>query len=61
MKLYSNRAGNLYHVQSNYDCFVPKSLYEMEDTNFYWIFHLLIVMKNNNLLHYLDYILSYLL
>lgn len=39
--------------------FVPKSLYEMEDTNFYWIFHLLIVMKNNNLLHYLDYILLY--
>ena len=29
MKLYSNRAGNLYHVQSNYDCFVPKSLYEI--------------------------------
>lgn len=29
MKLYSNRAGGLYHVQSNYVCFVPKSLYEI--------------------------------
>ncbi len=26
MKLYSNRAGKLYHVQSDYDCFVPESL-----------------------------------
>ncbi len=26
MKLYSNRTGSLYHVQSNYDCYVPKSL-----------------------------------
>lgn len=30
MKLYSNRAGELYHVQSNYDCFVPKSLNNIE-------------------------------
>ena len=29
MKLYSDRAGYLYHVQSDYDCFVPKSLYEI--------------------------------
>ncbi|MCQ2796688.1 MAG: Fic family protein, partial [Bacilli bacterium] len=26
MKLYSNRAGSIYHVQSDYDCFVPTSL-----------------------------------
>lgn len=26
MKLYSNRAGKLYHVQSDYDCFIPESL-----------------------------------
>lgn len=26
MKLYSNRAGSIYHVQSDYDCFIPKSL-----------------------------------
>ena len=26
MKLYSNRAGKIYHVQSDYDCFVPESL-----------------------------------
>ncbi len=30
MKLYSNRAGELRHVQSDYDCFVPKSLREVE-------------------------------
>ena len=30
MKLYSNRAGELRHVQSDYDCFVPKSLLEVE-------------------------------
>jgi len=30
MKLYSKRAGELYHVQSNYDCFIPKSLYDFE-------------------------------
>lgn len=29
MKLYSNRTGSLYHVQSNYDCYVPKSLYDI--------------------------------
>ena len=29
MKLYSNRAGKLYHVQSDYDCFVPKNLNEI--------------------------------
>ncbi len=29
MKLYSNRAGVIYHVQSNYDCYVPKSLEEV--------------------------------
>lgn len=29
MKLLSNRAGNLYHVQSNYDCFSPISLNEV--------------------------------
>ena len=26
MKMYSNRAGKLYHVQSDYDCFIPESL-----------------------------------
>lgn len=30
MKLYSKRAGNLYHVQSDYDCFVPKSLNDIK-------------------------------
>ena len=30
MKLYSDRAGMLYHVQSDYDCYVPKSLNEVE-------------------------------
>lgn len=29
MKLYSNRAGIIYHVQSDYDCYVPKSLNEI--------------------------------
>ena len=30
MKLYSNRAGSLYHVQSDYDCYVPNSLFNIE-------------------------------
>lgn len=30
LKLYSNRAGYLYHVQSDYDCFVPNSLFNIE-------------------------------
>ena len=30
LKLYSNRAGYLYHVQSGYDCFVPNSLFNIE-------------------------------
>ena len=30
LKLYSNRAGYLYHVQSDYDCFVPHSLFNIE-------------------------------
>lgn len=30
MKLYSNRAGLLYHVQSDYDCYVPNSLFNIE-------------------------------
>ena len=30
LKLYSNRAGNLYHVQSDYDCYVPNSLFNIE-------------------------------
>lgn len=29
MKLYSTRAGYIYHVQSDYDCFVPKPLNEI--------------------------------
>ncbi len=29
MKLYSTRAGNIYHMKSGYDCFVPKSLNEI--------------------------------
>ena len=30
LKLYSNRAGYLYHVQSDCDCFVPNSLFNIE-------------------------------
>lgn len=30
MKLFSKRAGTLYHVQSDYDCFVPMPLDEIE-------------------------------
>lgn len=30
LKLYSKRAGTLYHVQSDYDCFVPTSLDKIE-------------------------------
>lgn len=30
LKLYSNRAGSLYHVQSDYDCYVPNSLFNIE-------------------------------
>ncbi|MCH5179864.1 MAG: Fic family protein [Erysipelotrichales bacterium] len=30
MRLYSNRAGTIYHVQSDYDCYVPKSLTEIK-------------------------------
>lgn len=30
MRLYSNRAGSLYHVQTDYDCYVPKPLKEIE-------------------------------
>ena len=30
LKLYSNRAGYLYHVQSDYDCYVPNSLFNIE-------------------------------
>ena len=30
MKLYSKRAGKIYHVQSDYDCFVPESLNNIE-------------------------------
>lgn len=30
MKLYSNRAGSVYHTQSDYECYVPKSLNEIE-------------------------------
>ena len=30
MKLYSDRAGELYHMQSDYDCYIPKSLKEIE-------------------------------
>ena len=33
----------------------PKVFYEVDDTNFNSIFNLLISMKKNNLLHYLDY------
>lgn len=29
MRLYSDRAGFIYHVQSDYDCFVPKPLDEI--------------------------------
>ncbi len=29
MKLYSKRAGTIYHVQTNYDCFVPNPLNEI--------------------------------
>ena len=30
MKLYSNRGGKIYHVQSDYDCFIPESLNNIE-------------------------------
>ncbi len=30
MKLYSNRAGSIYYTQSDYECYVPKSLNEIE-------------------------------
>lgn len=30
MKLYSDRAGFLYHVSSGYDCFIPKSLFDVK-------------------------------
>ena len=30
MKLYSRRAGHLYHVQSDYDCFVPNSIQDIK-------------------------------
>lgn len=30
MKLYSNRAGKLYHVQSDYDCYIPNSLNDIK-------------------------------
>ena len=30
MKLYSDRAGKLYHVQSDYDCYVPNSLNDIK-------------------------------
>lgn len=29
MKLYSNRAGSLYHTKSDYDCYLPKNLNEI--------------------------------
>ena len=33
MKLSNERAGKLYHVQSNYDCFVPTSLFNVVINN----------------------------
>lgn len=30
MKLYSNRAGSIFNTQSDYECYVPKSLNEIE-------------------------------
>ena len=33
MKLFSERAGKLYHTQSDYDCFVPTSLYNVHIAN----------------------------
>ncbi len=30
MKLYTNRAGSIYYTQSDYECYVPKSLNEIE-------------------------------
>lgn len=33
MKLYSERAGKIYHVQSDYDCFVPTSLFNININN----------------------------
>ena len=29
-KMFSNRSGSIYHEQSNYDCYIPKSLSEIE-------------------------------
>lgn len=33
MKLFSNRAGKIYHVQSDWDCFVPTSLFKITVNN----------------------------
>lgn len=30
MKLYSNRAGSIYHTDTNYDCYIPKSLKQID-------------------------------
>ena len=29
-KMFSNRSGSIYHAQSDYDCYIPKSLSEIE-------------------------------
>ena len=29
-KMYSNRSGSIYHEQSDYDCYIPKSLSAIE-------------------------------
>lgn len=33
MKIFSERAGKIYHVQSDYDCFVPTSLFDISINN----------------------------
>ena len=56
MKLYSNRAGKLYHVQSDYDCFIPESLNNIEINMDEEMIDLL--EESNNLLGKLDGISS---
>lgn len=56
MKLISNRAGYLYHVQSDYDCFVPTSLSKIKieiDNEM-----ILLISEANNCLGKLDGISS---
>lgn len=56
MKLYSNRAGYIIHTQSDYDCYIPKSLNHVEINYDQELISLL--SEANNLLGKLDAISS---